>query len=105
MPVLQVHFPAGSLIDERKAALAQRLTDVLLAMEGGAKTEGGPCVCDGSVYGGPKVRLVGRWKHRLDPCRAAGKIPGARLGAGRLHELQPEERRAFGSERRHLRRR
>jgi len=41
MPVLQVYFPAGSLIDERKAALAQRLTDVLLAMEGGAKTEGG----------------------------------------------------------------
>jgi phenylpyruvate tautomerase PptA (4-oxalocrotonate tautomerase family) len=41
MPMLQVYFPAGSLIDERKAALAQRLTDVLLAMEGGAKTRGG----------------------------------------------------------------
>jgi phenylpyruvate tautomerase PptA (4-oxalocrotonate tautomerase family) len=41
MPVLQVYFPAGSLIDERKAALAQRLTDVLLTMEGGAKTHGG----------------------------------------------------------------
>src|ERR1700689_4455336 len=41
MPVLQVYFPAGSLIDERKAALAQRLTDVLLTMEGGAKTAGG----------------------------------------------------------------
>jgi phenylpyruvate tautomerase PptA (4-oxalocrotonate tautomerase family) len=41
MPVLQVYFPAGSLIDERKAALAQRLTDVLLTMEGGAKTPGG----------------------------------------------------------------
>jgi phenylpyruvate tautomerase PptA (4-oxalocrotonate tautomerase family) len=41
MPVLQVYFPSGSLIDERKAALAQRLTDVLLTMEGGAKTDGG----------------------------------------------------------------
>jgi phenylpyruvate tautomerase PptA (4-oxalocrotonate tautomerase family) len=41
MPVLQVHFPAGSLIEERKATLAQRLTDVLLTMEGGAKTRAG----------------------------------------------------------------
>jgi phenylpyruvate tautomerase PptA (4-oxalocrotonate tautomerase family) len=41
MPVLQIYFPAGLLIDERKAALAQRLTDVLLTMEGGAKTDGG----------------------------------------------------------------
>jgi phenylpyruvate tautomerase PptA (4-oxalocrotonate tautomerase family) len=41
MPVLQVYFPAGSLIDERKAALALRLTEVLLTMEGGANTSGG----------------------------------------------------------------
>jgi phenylpyruvate tautomerase PptA (4-oxalocrotonate tautomerase family) len=41
MPVLQVYYPEGSLQGERKAALAQRLTDVLLTMEGGAKTPGG----------------------------------------------------------------
>jgi phenylpyruvate tautomerase PptA (4-oxalocrotonate tautomerase family) len=41
MPVLQVYYPEGSLQGERKAALAQRLTDVLLMMEGGAKTRGG----------------------------------------------------------------
>jgi phenylpyruvate tautomerase PptA (4-oxalocrotonate tautomerase family) len=41
MPVLQVYYPEGSLPGERKAALAQRLTDVLLTMEGGAKTRGG----------------------------------------------------------------
>ena len=41
MPVLQVYFPAGSLTDGSKAALAHRLTDVLLTMEGGAKTDGG----------------------------------------------------------------
>jgi phenylpyruvate tautomerase PptA (4-oxalocrotonate tautomerase family) len=41
MPVLQVYYPEGSLPGERKAALARRLTDVLLTMEGGAKTRGG----------------------------------------------------------------
>jgi phenylpyruvate tautomerase PptA (4-oxalocrotonate tautomerase family) len=41
MPVLQVYYPQGSLPGERKAALAKRLTDVLLTMEGGAKTLGG----------------------------------------------------------------
>jgi phenylpyruvate tautomerase PptA (4-oxalocrotonate tautomerase family) len=41
MPVLQVYYPQGSLQGGRKAALAQRLTDVLLMMEGGAKTPGG----------------------------------------------------------------
>ncbi|MGJ7506550.1 tautomerase family protein [Variovorax sp. GT1P44] len=41
MPIIQLHHPAGSLDKGRKAALAQRLTDVLLTMEGGAKTPGG----------------------------------------------------------------
>ena len=41
MPILQVYYPHGALPGERKAALAQRLTDVLLTMEGGAKTHGG----------------------------------------------------------------
>jgi phenylpyruvate tautomerase PptA (4-oxalocrotonate tautomerase family) len=40
MPVPQVYFPAGSLINGRKDALAQRLTDVLLTMEGGARRTG-----------------------------------------------------------------
>lgn len=41
MPVMQVFHPQGLLSDERKAALAQKLTDVLLTMEGNAKTSGG----------------------------------------------------------------
>ncbi len=41
MPILQVYYPRGSLEGERKAALARRMTDVLLTMEGGAKTQGG----------------------------------------------------------------
>jgi phenylpyruvate tautomerase PptA (4-oxalocrotonate tautomerase family) len=41
MPIMQVHYPEGSLDEARKAALAQRLTDVLIAMEGGADTAGG----------------------------------------------------------------
>jgi hypothetical protein len=40
MPVLQVYYPQGSLQGERKAALARRLTDVLLMMED-AETQGG----------------------------------------------------------------
>ena len=41
MPVLQVYYPEGTLGGERKVALARSLTDVLLTMEGGAKTPGG----------------------------------------------------------------
>jgi phenylpyruvate tautomerase PptA (4-oxalocrotonate tautomerase family) len=41
MPIMQVQYPAGTLDSARKAALAQRLTDVLIAMEGGANTAGG----------------------------------------------------------------
>src|SRR5271170_2881456 len=41
MPIMQVFYQSGSLQAERKTALAQRLTDVLLTMEGGAKTPGG----------------------------------------------------------------
>ncbi len=41
MPVMQVHYPNGALDVERKSALAQRLTDVLIKMEGGANTDGG----------------------------------------------------------------
>ncbi|HTX23797.1 MAG TPA: hypothetical protein VMD03_04005 [Steroidobacteraceae bacterium] len=41
MPVLQVYYPHEALDADRKAALAQRLTDVLLTMEGGASTAGG----------------------------------------------------------------
>jgi phenylpyruvate tautomerase PptA (4-oxalocrotonate tautomerase family) len=41
MPVLQVYYPQESLDSGRKATLAKRLTDVLLDMEGGAKTHGG----------------------------------------------------------------
>jgi|SRR5271168_4351150 len=41
MPIMQVFYQSGSLQAERKTALAQRLTDVLLTMEGGAKTSGG----------------------------------------------------------------
>lgn len=41
MPIIQLHHPQGSLDEGRKAALAQGLTDVLLTMEGGAKTPGG----------------------------------------------------------------
>ena len=41
MPIMQVHYPEGALDGERKSALTHRLTDVLLTMEGGAKTPGG----------------------------------------------------------------
>ena len=41
MPIMQIYYPQGSLTDERKGALAQRLTDVLLLMEGNAKTTAG----------------------------------------------------------------
>jgi phenylpyruvate tautomerase PptA (4-oxalocrotonate tautomerase family) len=41
MPIIRVYYPAGSLDGERKGALAQRLTDALITMEGGAGTRGG----------------------------------------------------------------
>jgi phenylpyruvate tautomerase PptA (4-oxalocrotonate tautomerase family) len=41
MPIMQVHHADGALDANQKAALAERLTDVLLTMEGGANTEGG----------------------------------------------------------------
>jgi phenylpyruvate tautomerase PptA (4-oxalocrotonate tautomerase family) len=41
MPIMQVYYPQGSLDGERKAVLALQLTDVLLMMEGNAKTAGG----------------------------------------------------------------
>jgi phenylpyruvate tautomerase PptA (4-oxalocrotonate tautomerase family) len=41
MPIMQVHYPEDALDDARKADLARRLTDVLIAMEGGADTTGG----------------------------------------------------------------
>ncbi len=41
MPIMDVRFPAGSLDGKAKAALAEKLTDVLIRMEGGANTHGG----------------------------------------------------------------
>jgi phenylpyruvate tautomerase PptA (4-oxalocrotonate tautomerase family) len=41
MPVLQVRYPKGALDSKTKGALAAKLTDVLLSMEGGARTPGG----------------------------------------------------------------
>jgi len=41
MPIMHVYYPQGSLPGERKAELAQKLTDVLLQMEGNARTAGG----------------------------------------------------------------
>ena len=41
MPIMDVRYPAGSLDKAAKAALAQRLTDVLIRMEGGANTRQG----------------------------------------------------------------
>jgi phenylpyruvate tautomerase PptA (4-oxalocrotonate tautomerase family) len=41
MPVLQISYPAGTLDAVSKPALAERLTNVLLTMEGGARTAGG----------------------------------------------------------------
>lgn len=38
---MQVHYAEGTLDEGKKAVLAQRLTDILLDMEGGAKTTGG----------------------------------------------------------------
>jgi phenylpyruvate tautomerase PptA (4-oxalocrotonate tautomerase family) len=41
MPIIHVHHPEEALPAETKAALARRLTDVLIEMEGGANTDGG----------------------------------------------------------------
>jgi len=41
MPIIRVSYPHDALDTERKAELARRLTDVLIAMEGGAGTRGG----------------------------------------------------------------
>jgi phenylpyruvate tautomerase PptA (4-oxalocrotonate tautomerase family) len=41
VPVMQVSHPVGSLDAAKKTALAARLTNVLLTMEGGARTPGG----------------------------------------------------------------
>jgi phenylpyruvate tautomerase PptA (4-oxalocrotonate tautomerase family) len=41
MPIMDVRYAAGSLDRAVKADLAQRLTDVLIGMEGGAGTHGG----------------------------------------------------------------
>lgn len=41
MPIMDVRYAAGSLDREAKAVLAQKLTDVLIRMEGGANTPGG----------------------------------------------------------------
>jgi phenylpyruvate tautomerase PptA (4-oxalocrotonate tautomerase family) len=41
MPVIQVSYPAQALNTSKKAALGRLLTEVLLTMEGGARTPGG----------------------------------------------------------------
>jgi phenylpyruvate tautomerase PptA (4-oxalocrotonate tautomerase family) len=41
MPIMDVRYAAGILDKEAKAVLAQKLTDVLIQMEGGANTPGG----------------------------------------------------------------
>jgi phenylpyruvate tautomerase PptA (4-oxalocrotonate tautomerase family) len=41
MPIMDVRYADGALDADAKAELGRRLTDVLIAMEGGADTEGG----------------------------------------------------------------
>jgi phenylpyruvate tautomerase PptA (4-oxalocrotonate tautomerase family) len=41
MPIIQVYYPQGALGQQLKATLAQKLTDVLITMEGGAGTRAG----------------------------------------------------------------
>ena len=41
MPILQIFYPQGQLDFKRKTTLAQKLTDILIRMEGGAATNAG----------------------------------------------------------------
>jgi phenylpyruvate tautomerase PptA (4-oxalocrotonate tautomerase family) len=41
MPIMKMTYQNGSLSDAQKAALAERLTDLMIQMEGGADTVGG----------------------------------------------------------------
>src|SRR5208282_3581082 len=41
MPIMKVTYQSGSMSDAQKAALAGRLTDLMIQMEGGADTFGG----------------------------------------------------------------
>jgi phenylpyruvate tautomerase PptA (4-oxalocrotonate tautomerase family) len=41
MPIMDVRYPAGRLDKTTKATMAEKLTDVLIRMEGGANTHGG----------------------------------------------------------------
>src|SRR6202161_4671967 len=41
MPIMDVCYPAGRLDKTTKATMAEKLTDVLIRMEGGANTHGG----------------------------------------------------------------
>jgi phenylpyruvate tautomerase PptA (4-oxalocrotonate tautomerase family) len=41
MPIIQLYHPQGSLDQQHKETLAQKLTDVLITMEGGAGTTAG----------------------------------------------------------------
>jgi phenylpyruvate tautomerase PptA (4-oxalocrotonate tautomerase family) len=41
MPILQIYYPQGQLDHERKTTLAQKLTDIIIAIEGGAATNAG----------------------------------------------------------------
>lgn len=41
MPIIQVHYREDALHASQKADLARRLNEILLEMEGGARTEGG----------------------------------------------------------------
>lgn len=41
MPIIRLYYPKGTLSREQKGTLAQRLTEVLITMEGGAGTRGG----------------------------------------------------------------
>jgi phenylpyruvate tautomerase PptA (4-oxalocrotonate tautomerase family) len=41
VPIIKLHYPVGRLDKETKATLSQKLTDVLVQMEGGANTHGG----------------------------------------------------------------
>jgi phenylpyruvate tautomerase PptA (4-oxalocrotonate tautomerase family) len=41
MPIMDVRYPAGGLDKTTKATMAEKLTDVMIRMEGGANTQGG----------------------------------------------------------------